>query len=87
MSSIFHILRAFRIIIIFSRKGLLSKISKSSLIPQRTLFFINILNFFVGKEVPDSEIGSAIVETLKTLGPAFVKLGQALATRPDIIGV
>ena len=87
MSSIFHILRAFSIIIIFSRKGLLSKISKSSLIPQRALFFINILNFFVGKEVPDSEIGSAIVETLKTLGPAFVKLGQALATRPDIIGV
>ena len=87
MSSIFHILRAFRIIIIFSRKGLLSKISKSSLVPQRALFFINILNFFVGKEVPDSEIGSAIVETLKILGPAFVKLGQALATRPDIIGV
>ena len=87
MSSIFHILRAFRIIIIFSRKGLLSKISKSNLVPQRALFFINILNFFVGKEVPDSEIGSAIVETLKILGPAFVKLGQALATRPDIIGV
>ena len=87
MSSIFHILRAFRIIIIFSRKGLLSKISKSSLIPQRALFFINILNFFVGKEVPDSEIGSTIVDTLKVLGPAFVKLGQALATRPDIIGV
>ena len=87
MSSIFHILRAFRIIIIFSRKGLLSKISKSSLVPQRALFFINILNFFIGKEVPDSEIGSAIVETLKILGPAFVKLGQALATRPDIIGV
>ena len=87
MSSIFHILRAFRIIIIFSRKGLLSKISKSSLVPQRALFLINILNFFVGKEVPDSEIGSAIVETLQILGPAFVKLGQALATRPDIIGV
>ena len=87
MSGLFHIFRAFRIIIIFSRKGLLSKISKSSLVPQRALFFINILNFFVGKEVPDSEIGSAIVETLKTLGPAFVKLGQALATRPDIIGV
>ena len=87
MSSIFHILRAFWIIIIFSRKGLLSKISKSSLVPQRALSFINILNFFVGKEVPDSEIGSTIVETLKVLGPAFVKLGQALATRPDIIGV
>ena len=87
MSSFFHFLRAFRIVIIFSRKGLLSKISKSSLIPQRALFFINILNFFVGKEVPDSEIGSTIVDTLKVLGPAFVKLGQALATRPDIIGV
>ena len=87
MSSFFHFLRAFRIVIIFSRKGLLSKISKSSLVPQRALFFINILNFFVGKEVPDSEIGSTIVDTLKVLGPAFVKLGQALATRPDIIGV
>ena len=67
MSSIFHILRAFKIVIIFSRKGLLSKISKSSLIPQRALFFVNTLNFFVGKEVPDNEIGSTIVETLKVL--------------------
>ena len=87
MSGIFHIFRAFRIITIFSRKGLLSKISKSNLVPQRALNFISILNFFVGKEVSDSEIGSTIVETLKDLGPAFVKLGQALATRPDIIGV
>ncbi len=87
MSNLFHIIRALKIIYIFSRKGILYKISNNNIIPPRFLFLLNIINFFVGKEISNELIGLTFVDVLKELGPAFVKLGQALATRPDIIGV
>jgi len=87
MSNLFHIIRALKIIYIFSRKGILYKISNNNIVPPRFLFLLNIINFFVGKEISNELIGLTFVDVLKELGPAFVKLGQALATRPDIIGV
>ena len=87
MFNLFHFLRAFKILFILSRKGILFKLSKSNLLPSKVLFALKILNFILGKEVPNKLIGSTLVDILKVLGPAFVKLGQGLATRPDIIGV
>jgi ubiquinone biosynthesis protein len=87
MKNILHFSRALKIIYVFSRRGILSKIAENNLVSPRALFFINIVNFFIGKEIANSLVGSTIVDILKNLGPAFVKLGQALATRPDIVGV
>ena len=87
MSNFFHFLRALKIVYILSRKGILYKISNSNLVPPRFLFFLNIFNFFIGKDISNDAIGFTLVRVLEGLGPAFVKLGQALATRPDIIGV
>ena len=87
MGNFFHFLRALKIVYILSRKGILYKVSNSNLVPPRFLFFLNILNFFIGKDISNEAIGFTLVRVLEGLGPAFVKLGQALATRPDIIGV
>ena len=87
MKNILHFSRALKIIYVFSRRGILSKVAENNLVSPRALFFINIINFFIGKEIANSLVGSTIVDILKNLGPAFVKLGQALATRPDIVGV
>ena len=87
MKNILHFSKALKIIFIFSRRGILSKVADNNLFTQRALFFINIINFFIGKEIPNNLVGSTLVNILKNLGPAFVKLGQALATRPDIVGV
>ena len=87
MKNILHFSKALKIIFIFSRRGILSKVADNNLVTQRALFFINIINFFIGKEIPNNLVGSTLVNILKNLGPAFVKLGQALATRPDIVGV
>ncbi len=87
MSNFFHFLRALKIVYILSRKGILYKVSKSNLVPPRFLLFLNIFNFFIGKDISNEAIGFTLVRVLEGLGPAFVKLGQALATRPDIIGV
>lgn len=87
MKNILHFSKALKIIFVFGRKGILSKIVENNLASQRALFIINIVNFFIGKEIPNNLVGSTLVNILKSLGPAFVKLGQALATRPDIVGV
>ena len=87
MKNILHFSKALKIIFVFGRKGILSKIVENNLVSQRALFIINIVNFFIGKEIPNNLVGSTLVNILKSLGPAFVKLGQALATRPDIVGV
>ena len=87
MSNFLHFLKALKIVYILSRKGILYKVSNSNLVPPRFLFFLSIINFFIGKNISNEAIGSTLVKVLEGLGPAFVKLGQALATRPDIIGV
>ncbi|MCK5041853.1 MAG: ubiquinone biosynthesis protein UbiB [Sphingomonadales bacterium] len=47
-------------------------------------FFLNILSpIKKGKGLRD---GERLAQALKELGPAFIKLGQTLATRPDIVG-
>ena len=37
-------------------------------------------------EKPKKESGEALCEALENMGTTFIKLGQFLATRPDIIG-
>ncbi|XP_020112748.1 uncharacterized protein LOC109727189 isoform X3 [Ananas comosus] len=39
-----------------------------------------------GYDIPKFYIGQLIKETLLNLGPTFIKVGQSLSTRPDIIG-
>ncbi len=35
---------------------------------------------------PDEKPSSNLVEAFQSLGPSFIKIGQAMATRPDIVG-
>lgn len=39
------------------------------------------------KELPDESIPERIKNVLEELGPTYIKLGQMLSTRPDLIGV
>lgn len=48
----------------------------------RFLVFLNPWNWFHRKHLPR---GIALRKTLEELGPIFVKFGQALSTRPDIL--
>ncbi|KAL3339433.1 hypothetical protein AABB24_028177 [Solanum stoloniferum] len=40
----------------------------------------------VVKETSDYILGKVLKETMLNLGPTFIKIGQSLSTRPDIIG-
>lgn len=46
---------------------------------------IGLLRRFVGEEGPRNTTPARVVDVIKALGPTFVKLGQVLSTRSDLI--
>ena len=50
--------------------------------------FIKIIGFssFKKKSLDSKSVGLRLASALKELGPTFIKLGQFLGTRPDIVG-
>jgi ubiquinone biosynthesis protein len=83
MAQIKQIFRLVQINYIFARNGL-DKVFVSLGIFKffRFFIYINPWNWFRRKNLPR---GAALRQTLEELGPIFVKFGQALSTRPDIL--
>ena len=52
----------------------------------KVLFFIIGFNFGNKKNYKNLSAGTKLCEALQGMGTTFIKLGQFLATRPDIIG-
>ncbi|KAK7343844.1 hypothetical protein VNO77_12910 [Canavalia gladiata] len=63
----------------------------SAMISIRTSGFRKFLQLNPEEDVDDTSsqynFGTVLKETLLNLGPTFIKVGQSLSTRPDIIGV
>jgi ubiquinone biosynthesis protein len=71
---------------ILGRAGILAEMARSGLFPDwvaRLFFFIN---FAIASKRSRINRGEALCTALQQLGPGFVKFGQALATRADLIG-
>lgn len=79
-----QLLRLFYIQLIFSRYGLDQKLfAFRHLSPFRFLLYLNPWRWFQKKS--SLSIGVALRKTLEDLGPIFIKFGQALSTRPDVL--
>ena len=81
-----HIRRLISVIRILSQYDSLLPLNKVG-IPRFFNPFIRV--FFVAmpkKEIRQKRAGERLTLALTALGPAFVKLGQALSVRPDLIG-
>ena len=74
--------RVWQIRRIIKRHGLLDLLEETSL-PNGAALLARLL--FSGKSNTDIERGIRIRQALEELGPVFVKLGQALSTRPDLL--
>ena len=53
-------------------------------LPARLLQGLNLMNAPAGEA---ATLGQRLREALAELGPTFVKMGQILSTRPDLVGV
>jgi ubiquinone biosynthesis protein len=83
LSGLFHLLRLARAGFVFAREGVLGLIDPV-LLPAGPRLLVRIGRLF---ERRNAGRGSArFSRALARLGPSYVKLGQFLATRPDIVG-
>ncbi|WP_458759059.1 2-polyprenylphenol 6-hydroxylase [Afipia sp. TerB] len=83
ISSLVHILRLARAGYVFAREGVFGLIDPSPLPPgaQAAIRLARLI------ERRNAKRGSRFSRALTRLGPAYIKLGQFLATRPDVVGV
>src|SRR5262249_25470462 len=84
IANIVHLFRLARVGVVFAREGVLGLIDPKPLPwPARTALAAARLI-----ERPSSDDKANRLSTaLTALGPTYVKLGQFLATRPDVVGV
>ena len=80
-SSVIHVWRLLRWGRTLARHGALRGIERDALTPAPVRRLVRFARF--GARIPKQP---AYAEAFEALGPAAIKLGQALATRPDLVG-
>ncbi len=83
ISSLIHLVRLGRAGFVFAREGVLSLVDPAPLPPPARLG-LRIARLFERPSGADSSV--KLAAALTRLGPTYVKLGQFLATRPDVVG-
>lgn len=68
------------------RAGVLGHIAQVQLLPRWLQRVLHILNWLIVGRSARRDAGGALCLALQQLGPAFIKFGQALSTRSDLIG-
>ena len=61
-------------------------IDKTHKVPFFIKFFFSLISLSFGKKQKQTGNTNDLSSTIQELGTTFIKLGQFLATRPDIIG-
>lgn len=85
MKSIKQVIRLIHINYILAKNGLDNVVVSLRLFaPLRFIVYLNPWNWF--RRVPLTH-GEALRKSLEELGPIFIKFGQALSTRPDILPI
>lgn len=83
MKSIKKLVRLIHINYILAKNGLDNVVVSLRLFaPLRFIIFLNPWNWFRKEQLTH---GEALRKSLEALGPIFIKFGQALSTRPDIL--
>jgi ubiquinone biosynthesis protein len=86
MFGIDHIFRLLRVAFLLVRYDAVFPKEYEDRLPLWAQFWTKLLRLFARHRKPRTP-GARLAEALEKLGPAYVKLGQFLATRPDVIGV
>jgi ubiquinone biosynthesis protein len=83
ISATTHITRLLRAAFVFAREGVFGVVDPS-LVPPPGQLALRLARLI---ERPGAKSGPRLSRALTRLGPAYLKLGQFLATRPDVVGV
>ena len=86
LSSIRSIRRLILIAITFARHGALAPFEQAMVGAGLTPLVLFVIQLMFGRQVGDKRPGERLALALSELGPAFIKLGQVLSTRSDLLG-
>ncbi|MCA1552662.1 ubiquinone biosynthesis protein UbiB, partial [Bradyrhizobium sp. BRP19] len=78
-----HIVRLARAAYVFAREGVFGVVDPA-LVPPPAQILVKLARLV---ERRGAKSGPRLSRALTRLGPAYLKLGQFLATRPDVVGV
>ena len=82
----FFFIKICLVFIKLTKAGALIPLLESDFVSNKLKLIIKIINFVLYKN-DKSKIGIKLLNCLIKLGPGYVKLGQALSTRPDLTGI
>jgi ubiquinone biosynthesis protein len=83
IAAVTHIARVARAAFVFAREGVFGVVDPV-LVPPPGQWALRLARII---ERPGAKSGPRLSRALTRLGPAYLKLGQFLATRPDVVGV
>ena len=83
-----RVFKLFQIARKFSTSGAVATINEIHQLPTIINLFFNFISIGASSKLQDNQksSGDKLCAALQGLGTTFIKLGQFLATRPDIIG-
>ena len=84
MADFFNALRLMRVGFVLGREGALALVDPNEL-PNGGRFFLRVARLIERRNAGDG--ADRLAKALTRLGPSYVKFGQFLATRPDVVGV
>lgn len=87
MQVIRYLLQLFMMAAHFRRFGAIRALTRIDLVPNWAPQLLRFLTFYIPRKrgLPDAD-GERLAMALAAMGPAYIKLGQTLATRPDLVG-
>ena len=81
----YFLIKSLLIFVKIIRTGILTLLIENKYFTKRIELILKILNIIFGNK-NNKEIGRKLSDILINLGPGYIKFGQALSTRPDILG-
>ena len=80
------LLRLIRAGYVLAREGVFSIVAPPADLPTGPRLMLAVLKLFERRGVSQRNKGERMSAALNRLGPSYVKMGQFLATRPDVVG-
>ncbi len=87
MPALRHLFQLFMMAVGLRRFGAIRALTRIDLVPTWAPKLLRLLTLYIPRRrgLPDAD-GERLAMALAAMGPAYIKLGQTLATRPDLVG-
>lgn len=87
MPAVRHLFQLFMMAVGLRRFGAIRALTRIDLVPAWAPKLLRLLTIYIPRRrgLPDAD-GERLAMALAAMGPAYIKLGQTLATRPDLVG-